>query len=133
MTLTRTTSTLPDELEHLITRVIGCCIDVHCAIGPGFHEGAYRRACSIELAFQRIAFETEKSVTVWYRDQVVCRQRIDLVVAGELVLELKSVDRIHPVHVAQAISYLRATGLRAALVINFNVPALSLGIKRVVL
>jgi GxxExxY protein len=131
--LTRVSSPLPDQLEDLISRTIGCCIAVHRALGPGLNESAYQRALVLELLSQDISFETEEPVTVRYRERVVCRQRIDLIVAGQLVVEIKSVDRIHPVHIAQTVSYLHATGLRAGVVINFNVPTLPSGIRRVVL
>jgi len=133
MTLIRATSTLSQDLERLIAQTIGCCLAVHRELGPGLNESAYSRACGIELAFRGIQFETERSVVVRYRDSVVCQQRIDLFVDQALVVEVKSVERIHPVHVAQVVSYLRATGARAGLVVNFNVPMLKQGIRRVVL
>ena len=133
MTLTRVVSTLSLELETLIERTIGCLVSVHKALGPGMSEVAYSRACRIELAAQRIQFESEKPVHVRYRGRVVCRQRIDLLVEWQLVVEIKSVERLHPVHVAQTVSYVRALGVRAGLVINFNVPLIRQGIRRAVL
>ncbi|HEY2904649.1 MAG TPA: GxxExxY protein [Vicinamibacterales bacterium] len=133
MTLTRVTSTLSAALETLINETIGCCVAVHRELGPGLSESAYSRACCIELAFRGIQFETERSVVVRYRNSIVCQQRIDLFIDRALVVEVKAVERIHPVHVAQVVSYLRATGVRAGLVVNFNVPLLKQGIRRVVL
>jgi GxxExxY protein len=80
-----------------------------------------------------LAFEEEKRVSVRYRGEVVCSQRIDLFVDQRLVVEIKTVDAIHPVHIAQTVSYLRATGARVGLVVNFNVALFKKGIRRVVL
>jgi len=133
MTLTRVASDLPQGLEDLARRVIGCCLLVHRELGPGLSEAVYQRACLMELESERMAVEVEKPVPIRYRGRLICTQRIDLLVEGQLIVEVKSVERIHPVHVAQAVSYLRATGLRIALVVNFNVPVLKQGIRRVVL
>ena len=129
----RVESTLPDDLENLIHETIGCCIDVHSKLGPGLLEGVYPRALAMELDARGISHEVEKCVPVRYRDQVIYNQRIDVLVDQKLILEIKSVERLSPVHVAQVLSYLRATTLRAALLINFNVPVLKQGIRRVVL
>jgi len=129
----RTASTLPVETEDLITRVIGCCINVHRALGPGLLEAAYCRAVALEFDHCGISYVREKQIEVSYRNQVVCHHRLDLVVADQLILEIKSVDNISPVHRAQIMSYMRITKLRAGLLINFNVVVLPDGIKRVVL
>ena len=133
MSLTRVSSNLSEELESLIRRTIGCCLTVHRALGPGMSEGVYSRACRMELEACRMSCEAEKAVTIRYRGSLICTQRIDLLVEGQLIVEVKSVERMHPVHVAQAVSYLRAAGLRAALIVNFNVAILKQGIRRVVL
>jgi len=133
MSLTRTPSNLSSALEELAETTIGICLTVHRELGAGMSESVYARACRIELQASEIAYEAEKPVPIRYRGQLLTTQRIDLVVDRTLVLEVKSVDRIHPVHVAQAVSYLRATGLRIALVVNFNVAVLKQGIRRVVL
>ena len=124
---------LPDDLETLIHRTIGCCITVHRTLGPGLLETIYGRAVGIELDEQGIVFETEKPFPISYRGQLLCHQRLDFVVAAQLVLEIKSVDHLDPVHRAQLLSYLRGSKLRAGLLINFNVPVLQDGLKRVVL
>ncbi len=108
MTLTRATSSLPADVEQLITDTIGCCVAAHRALSPGPTEGAYGRACGIELSLRGIPFETERAVAVHYRNQLVSQQRIDLFVDRRLILEIESVERIHPVHVAQTVSYMRA-------------------------
>ena len=129
----RLPSHLSDELETFIHRTIGCCITVHRALGPGLLENIYTRAVSLELEVQRIPFETEKQFPILYRGQFLCHQRLDFVVAGQVVLEIKSVEHLIPVHHAQLLSYLRVSRLRVGLLINFNVPVLQDGLKRIVL
>ena len=129
----RVSTRLSDELEDLIHRVIGCCIDVHRALGPGLLESIYSRAVCIELGAQRIDFEREKLIPVSYRDQLLCSQRVDIVVEKQLVLEIKSVERLHPVHHAQVLTYLRVSKLPVGLLMNFNVAVLREGLDRIVL
>ncbi len=133
MNTLRVQSNLPLDLENLMRDTIGSCIAVHRELGPGMSEVVYSRATCIELDARGIPFEAEKAVSIRYRDKLLCQQRIDLFVDNRLVLEITSVERIHPVHVAQVVSYLRITGARAGLVVNFNVPVLKQGVRRVVL
>lgn len=129
----RVTSQLDDESEALIHRVIGYCIRVHRELGPGLLERIYRRAICIELQSEGVPFEVEKSFPVWYRGHLLCDQRVDIVVAGRILLEVKALDRLAPVHRAQVMSYLRGSGLRIGLLMNFNVPVLPDGLHRIVL
>jgi GxxExxY protein len=124
---------LPPDLEHLVRETIGSCIAVHRELGPGLLEAIYPRAVAVELEARGIRFELERSIPVRYRGQVICHQRLDVFVDGRLILEIKAVERILAIHVAQVISYLRLTGARIGLLINFNVPSLAQGIRRVVL
>jgi GxxExxY protein len=133
MTALRITSGLPPTLEALVKQIIGACLAVHRELGPGLAERAYSRACCMELEFREMSFEVEKPVSVKYRGSLLCQHRIDLFVDRQVVVEIKSVEQIHPVHVAQVVSYLRLTGTRVGLVVNFNVPVLKQGIRRVVL
>ena len=89
----RVPSPLPAEVEELVTRVIGCCIAVHRALGPGLLEGIYSRAICLELTAAGIPFERELEVPVSYRDELLCVQRLDIVADGQIVLEVKSVER----------------------------------------
>ncbi len=123
---------LPESVESVLHAVIGCGIAVHRELGPGYLEMIYRKAMMIELDAQRIPFEAEKAILVPYREFKIPGQRIDLLVGGLVVVELKAVAAIEPVHVAQVLSYLKATGLGAGLVINFHAPLLRDGIRRVV-
>jgi GxxExxY protein len=133
MNTLRVTSTLPDDLEILIREVIGCCVMVHRELGPGLLERVYPRAIAIDLDDRGIRYSTEKTVPIQYRGKLLCHQRIDLLVDDRLVVEVKSVERLNPIHMAQVINYLRVTGTRAGLLINFNVPLLKQGIRRIVL
>ena len=126
-------SDLPDETEDLAARVIGCCINVHRALGPGLLETIYARAVCIELDHSRIEYQREKEVPVVYREQLLCHQRLDIVVADQIILEIKSVDHLNPVHRAQLMTYLRLSRIRLGLLLNFNVAILQDGMKRVVL
>jgi GxxExxY protein len=129
----RIPSTLPPELESLVRRTIGCCIKVHRELGPGLLEGVYPRAVALELETQAIPVELERSIPIRYLERVICHQRLDLFVDRQLVLEIKSVECLLPIHTAQVISYLRVTGARVGLLVNFNVPILAQGIRRIVL
>ena len=97
------------------------------------NESVYVRACQLELEENGVSYDSERAVPIRYHGKLICTQRIDLLVENQLSVEAKAVDQIHPVHVAQAVSYLRATGLRLALVVNFNEDVLKRGIRRVVL
>ncbi|MGE0703380.1 MAG: GxxExxY protein [Vicinamibacterales bacterium] len=129
----RLPSTLPADLETLAHRTIGCCLNVHRALGPGLREVSYVRAVAIELEVEGIPFEREKTFTVRYRGQLLCQQRVDLLVADSLVLEVKVVEILAPVHAAQVLSYLRIAELRLGLLVNFNVAVLRQGVKRIAL
>jgi GxxExxY protein len=129
----RVPSPLPSKLEDLVTRVIGCCISVHRELGAGLLESIYSRAIDIELRTAGIPFAREVWIPVRYRGELLCRQRLDIVVGGELLIEVKAVDRLNPVHQAQILSYLRIAKLRVGLLMNFNVPVLHQGLKRFVL
>ena len=129
----RIPSRLPTEVEALITKVIGCLITVHRTLGPGLLESIYSRAIGLELTAEGISFEREVQIPVSYREELLCVQRLDLVVASLIVLEVKSVERLNPVHHAQLLNYLRISKLNVGLLVNFNVPVLQDGLKRMVL
>jgi len=129
----RVQSTLPGEIEVTMRETIGCCINVHRGLGPGLLESTFARAVCLELQAAGIPFEAEKHIPVTYRGHLLCHHRLDLVVASQVVVEIKAVDRLAPVHQAQLLNYLRVSRLRAGLLINFNVPVLQEGIRRIVL
>ena len=124
---------LSDDLEALAYDVIGCCVAVHRILGPGLLETVYAQAVRLEMKAQGIPFEAEKAIPVRYREILLCHQRLDLFVAGQIVLELKSVEHLSAIHVAQILSYLRVAKVRLGLLVNFNVYQLKDGIRRVIL
>src|SRR4026207_1676857 len=111
---------LPETTELLLGALVDAGIAVHKELGPGFVEVVYRNAMCLELANRQLPFEVEKAFTVKYRDQPVAMQRVDLVVDSQVILELKAVGSLSEIHQAQLLSYLRATGLRAGLLMNFG-------------
>jgi GxxExxY protein len=129
----RLRSPLSPETERVMTQTIGCAIAVHRALGPGFLESIYREAMCIELTTRGLLYERERRISVRYRNVPISGQRIDLLIEGVVVVELKSVAHFDDVHSAQVISYLKTTGLRAGLLINFRVRLLRDGLKRFVL
>ena len=124
----------PDGLVDAFARaVIGAAIEVHRHLGPGYLESVYEEALAIEFALRDIPFERQKPVPVNYKSHTVGQARVDILVGDSVVLELKALEILLPIHTAQVISYLKATRCAVGLLINFDVPALRDGIRRVVL
>jgi GxxExxY protein len=122
-----------DENDDSIARqVIGAAIEVHRNLGPGFLESIYEAAMDYELRALGLMFERQKEILVPYKGIEIPGQRLDLLVGGRVVVELKAVESIAPIHEAKMISYLKATRLRLGLLINFRVPLLKDGIRRIV-
>lgn len=120
------------ELDRLAFAVIGAAIEVHRHLGPGYLESIYQSAMCRELTLRRIAFVSQAPVWVDYKGRRVGEGKLDLLVEGRLVVELKTVDEFAPVHTAQVLSYLKATKLKLGLLINFKVATLTDNIRRVV-
>ena len=122
-------------MENLITEdVIGAAIEVHRSLGPGLLESAYEGCLCDELHLRGLDFERQKELPVLYKGCLIdCGFGLDLLVGGAVIVEIKAVDRILPIHQAQVLTYLRMTGLRVGLILNFNSLRLTNGIKRVVL
>ena len=106
--------------KDLSYKIMRAAFDVHNQLGPGFRENLYERAMIIELRAQGHFVEAQKEIVVKYRDEVIGKHILDLVVNDRIILELKAVTEISPVHKQQALSYLKATGMELALVINFG-------------
>jgi GxxExxY protein len=119
-----------DTLAHL---VIGAAIEVHRHLGPGYLESVYEAAVATELDIQEISYQRQCAMSVNYKGRQVGQGKVDFLVSGKLVLELKAVDKLPPVHKAQVISYLKVSGCQLGLLINFNESTLREGIQRVVL
>jgi GxxExxY protein len=118
------------ERNPTVDRILGCAIAVHRALGPGLMESAYQHCLSYEFTLNRVAFRAQVPIPVAYRGTFVsCGYRADFVVDDEVLVELKSVECLMPLHDAQVLTYLRLTGLPRALLLNFNVPVLKTGIK----
>lgn len=121
------------RIEQASNRVIGAAIEVHRHLGPGYLESVYEDALAVELGLRSIMFTRQARFGLDYKGHVIGEGRTDFLVEGCLLVELKAVDAFAPIHLAQTISYLKATKYRLALLINFNVPVLKEGVKRVVL
>lgn len=123
---------ISNELNHLVERVIGAAIEVHRALGPGYLEKVYEEALAVEFRLQEIPFERQYPVSVIYKGHPCGEGKLDFLVGGVLVVELKTVEQFAEIHRAQVISYLKVTGLDLGLLINFHVPILKDGVKRVI-
>jgi GxxExxY protein len=119
------------SIEKLTETVIGCGIIVHRKFGPGLLESVYDECMVIELVANDLIVEVEKRVPLIYRDQHLRNDlKLDLCVEGRLIVEIKAVERLHPVHEAQLITYLKLTGCPAGLLMNFNATSLRQGLRR---
>ena len=118
------------ELEELSHRVIGCAIEVHKELGPGFIESIFERSMAVALRDAGIKFEYQKRVPIYFRRTLVGKHRLDLLVEGSLVVELKALQALEDVHFAQVRSYLKACGLKHGLLMNFN--CVKLNVRRVI-
>ena len=122
------------ERDSLTESVIGLAIEVHRALGPGLLESAYQECLCYELKANTIAFGRQVALPVVYKSvKLDCGYRMDLVVDDRLVVELKTVEKILPIHEAQLLTYLRLSGIRTGLLLDFNTAVLKNGIKRMVL
>jgi GxxExxY protein len=122
------------EFDELSRNVIGCAIEVHRNLGPGLLESTYRQCLAWELSHARIPFQLEVPLPVRYKNVLLdCGCRIDLLVTGDLIVEIKSVETPLPIHQAQILTYMRLAKISPGLLINFNVTKLQNGIKRFVL
>ena len=122
------------EFDELSRSVIGCAIEVHRTLGPGLLESTYRQCLAYEFSQTQIPFQMELALPVRYKDVLLdCGYRIDLVVSGDLIVEVKCVETLLPIHQAQILTYMRLTKIPIGLLINFNVTKLQNGIKRFVL
>lgn len=122
------------EINEVSEAIIGATIEVHRALGPGLPESTYEECLCRELALTNIAFERQRPLPVVYRGfRLDCGYRLDLLVADRVVVEIKAVDRLLPIHEAQLLTHLRLGGWHLGLLLNFNVPVLKEGIRRRVL
>ena len=122
-----------DGETDLTKRIIGCAVEVHRRLGPGLLENVYESALCIELRTQGLAFTRQVGIPLYYRGELISEHRPDLIVEGQVIVEVKSVERLAPIYWAQVLTYLRVTGLHVGLLLNFNSPTLRAGMRRIVL
>ena len=122
------------DSNNLTGLLIGAAIEVHRILGPGLLESAYEECLCRELELRNIPFEKQKPLPLTYKGiDIDCGYRLDIVAGGEVVVELKSCSSLEPIHEAQLLTYLRLTGIKIGLLINFNVSILKDGIRRLVI
>lgn len=121
-----------EAVDRLAHAVIGAAIEVHPVLGPGLPEEVYEEAMCVEMEARGNAFQRQVIIDVSYKGCLVGRARMDLLVGDLLIVEIKAVELLGRIHDAQVVSYLKITGLSLGLLINFNVPMLKAGVKRIV-
>ena len=120
-------------INNLSSTIIGAAIEVHKALGPGLLESAYEECLCHELTLKDISFERQKPLPVEYKGtKLDCGYRLDIIVENTIILELKSCEKVEPIHKAQLLTYLKLSGLHLGLLLNFNMPVMRDGIVRVV-
>lgn len=121
------------QLNKITEKIIGCAIEVHRNLGPGLLESLYEKALCYEFQLGNINYKDQLIIPIIYKGKKLGEHRINILVEDEIIVELKAVSNIEPVFEAQLLSYLRLTGKKVGLLINFNVPVLRNGVKRMVL
>ena len=122
------------EVNQITEKIIGGAIEVHRSLGPGLLESAYQACLAREMALRGLSFEQEMPLHLEYKGlQLDCGYRLDFLVEQTVILELKTVEALLPIHEAQLLTYLKLAGIKIGLLINFNVPVLKNGIKRMAL
>jgi len=122
------------DINDLTGEVIGAAIEVHRILGPGLLESIYEECLCIEFDKRKIPYQRQKEIPIEYKGtKLDSAHRVDIIMANNLIVELKACDSIQPIHEAQVLTYLKLTGIKVGLLINFNVPLLKEGIKRFIL
>jgi len=123
----------PVQLGETASTVFAAALEVHRVLGPGFLESVYEEAMAVELELRGVTFERQKPIGVSYKGHAIGEGRLDFFVQNSLIVELKAAEKLLPIHQAQLMSYLKATGCRLGLLVNFHERLLKDGVKRVVL
>ncbi len=124
--------TISVDIDELTSKVINAAIEVHKSLGPGLLESAYEECLCREFDLREISYERQKDLPIQYKGITLnCGYRLDMVVEGKLILELKACSALEPIHEAQLLTYLKLAGFKIGLLINFNVPVLKMGIRRI--
>ena len=122
-----------EELNEISRQIIGAAIEVHRALGPGLLEATYEVCLAYELSQRGLAVERQKHLPIVYKTiELDAAYRLDLLVERRVIVELKAVDQVYPIHKTQLLTYLKLSGLKLGLLINFNVKILKEGINRVI-
>ena len=121
------------DLNLITKKIIGCAIEVHRELGPGLLESIYEEALCCEFEMQNLLYQRQFCLPLIYKEKRLTDFRIDLLVEGEIIVELKAVNRLDPVFEAQLLSYLKMADKKVGLLINFNVTVLRNGIKRMII
>jgi len=122
------------EINKITETIIGAAIEVHRHLGPGLLESAYQACLAREMDLRNLAFEQEKQLFLEYKGlKLDCGYRLDFLVEQSVIVELKAVETLQPIHEAQLLTYLKLSGCKIGLLINFNVPVLKNGLKRMAL
>ncbi len=125
-------ATMNRELDSVTGDIIGAAIDVHRVLGPGLLESAYEACLSHELRLRQLNVEQQKPLPIFYKGVTLdCGYRVDIVVENQVIIEIKSVVGLAPIHEAQLLSYLKMSGYKIGLLINFNVKMLKDGVRRI--
>ena len=120
------------KINQLSSKIIGAAIEVHKALGPGLLESAYEKCLCHELKLRRLSFANQKPLPLIFKGaKMDCGYQLDIVVENTIILELKSCEKIEPIHKAQLLTYLKLSGLKLGLLLNFNVPVMRDGIVRI--
>jgi len=120
------------DINHLTGEVIGAAIEVHKNLGPGLLESVYEECLCRELDLRKVSYERQKELPVEYKGiKLDFAYRLDMVIGNRVIVELKACESVQPIHEAQLLTYLKLTGTKVGLLINFNVPVLKEGIKRI--
>ena len=132
LTTESTEHTEKEESSSLTGKIIGAAIEIHRALRPGLLESAYEACLIYELRLRKLKVEPQKSMPVFYKDVMLdCGYRADIVVEEQVIIEIKSVSSLAPIHAAQLLSYLKLSNCKIGLLINFNVKVLKEGIRRI--
>ena len=114
-------------------RIIGCAIEVHKQLGPGLLESVYESALCVEFKVNSLPFTRQVGIPLYYKGELISEHRPDLIVDDKVIVEVKSVEALAPIHMAQMLTYLKVTSLNTGLILNFNSPTMKQGTRRVVL
>jgi GxxExxY protein len=121
------------DINQLSSKTIGASIEVHKGLGPGLLESTYELCLCHEFDLRSLSYERQKALSINYKGKKLdCAYRLDIVVENAIILELKSCERIEPIHKAQLLTYLKLSGINLGLILNFNVPFMRDGIVRIV-